>query len=224
MSGDAPIDEELLIVAVDGPAGSGKSTVARAVAGKLGLSYLDTGAMYRSVAHAALSAGMGTDDEEAMVQLAERVRIEVGDRVLVDGQDATKAIRSPEVTHAVTAVASNPKVRAEMVRRQRAWVEENGGGVVEGRDIGSVVFPDARLKVFLTADPEERARRRAAEAGVAVATDIARRDEADSTREHSPLTAADDAVTIDTTGREIGDVVDEILGLLAQRQLPGKGW
>lgn len=217
-------DEELMVVAVDGPAGSGKSTVARAVAEKLGLAYLDTGAMYRSVAHAALTAGLSADDTDEIVDLARRVRIELGERVLVDGADATSAIRSPEVTRAVTAAAANPDVREEMVRRQRAWVEENGGGVVEGRDIGSVVFPEARLKVFLTADPDERARRRAAEAGEAVATDIARRDEADSTREHSPLTAADDAVTIDTTHREIDEVVDEILGLVAQRQLPGKGW
>lgn len=213
-----------MVVAVDGPAGSGKSTVARAVADKLGLSYLDTGAMYRSVAHAALAAGMSTDDAVAVAELARRVRIDVGERVMVDGGDATDAIRSAETTRAVTAVAANPEVRAEMVSRQRAWVEEYGGGVVEGRDIGSVVFPDARLKVFLTADPAERARRRAAEAGQAVATDIARRDEADSTREHSPLTAAEDAVTIDTTDRDIEDVVDEILGLVAQRHLPGKGW
>jgi len=213
-----------MVVAVDGPAGSGKSTVARAVADKLGLSYLDTGAMYRSVAHAALVAGMSTDDAVAVAELARRVRIDVGERVMVDGGDATEASRSAETTRAVTAVAANPEVRAEMVSRQRAWVEEYGGGVVEGRDIGSVVFPDARLKVFLTADPAERARRRAAEAGQAVATDIARRDEADSTREHSPLTAAEDAVTIDTTDRDIEDVVDEILGLVAQRQLPGKGW
>ena len=217
-------EEDLVIVAVDGPAGSGKSTVARAVADKLGLAYLDTGAMYRSVAHAALETGLSTDDTEAVVELACKVRIEVGARVLVDGSDATEAIRSPEVTRAVTAVAANPAVRTEMVRRQRAWAERNGGGVVEGRDIGSVVFPDALLKVFLTADPEERARRRAAEAGEAVATDIARRDEADSTRQHSPLTAAQDAVTIDTTDREIADVVDEILGLVAQRHLPGSGW
>lgn len=216
--------EERLIVAVDGPAGSGKSTVARAVALRLGLRYLDTGAMYRSVAHAALQAGVELEDADAVAELAQRVKIEVGERVLVDGEDATGAIRSPEVTRAVTAAASNPRVRQEMVRRQRAWIEDNDGGVVEGRDIGSVVFPEARLKVFLTADPEERARRRAAEAGPAVATDIARRDEADSTREHSPLTAADDAVTIDTTDRAIDEVVDEILGLLAQRQLPGMGW
>lgn len=217
-------DEDLTIVAVDGPAGSGKSTVARAVAVKLGLCYLDTGAMYRSVAYAALVAGVDAADTDAMADLAGRTQIEVGERVLVDGQDATKVIRSPEVTRAVTAAAANPRVRQEMVSRQRAWAEEHGGGVVEGRDIGSVVFPEARLKVFLTASPEERARRRAAEAGAAVATDIARRDEADSTREHSPLTAADDAITIDTTGREIEDVVDEILGLVAQRQLPGTGW
>lgn len=221
---DAPSDETRLIVAVDGPAGSGKSTVARAVALRLGLSYLDTGAMYRSVAHAALLAAIDLQDADAVEKLARRVRIEMGERVVVDGADATESIRSPEVTRAVTAVAANPQVRHEMVRRQRAWVEDNDGGVVEGRDIGSVVFPEARLKVFLTADPEERARRRAAEAGTAVATDIARRDEADSTREHSPLTAADDAVTIDTTGRAIDEVVEEILGLVSQRQLPGKGW
>jgi cytidylate kinase len=217
-------DDGVVVIAVDGPAGSGKSTVARAVANRLGLSYLDTGAMYRSVAHAVLVAGIDSDDQEAVGALAQRVRIEVGERVLVDGEDATKAIRSPEVTRAVTAAAANPLVRTEMVRRQRAWVREHGGGVVEGRDIGSVVFPDARVKVFLTADPEERARRRAAEAGQAVATDIARRDQADSTREHSPLTAAEDAITLDTTDRTIDDVVDEILGLVAQRQLPGKGW
>ena len=221
---EAAVKEDRLIVAVDGPAGSGKSTVARAVALRLGLSYLDTGAMYRSVAHAALRASVDLDDADAVAALAHRTRIEVGERVLVDGEDATSAIRSPEVTRAVTAAAANPRVRQEMVRRQRVWVEENKGGVVEGRDIGSVVFPEARLKVFLTADPEERARRRAAEAGTAVATDIARRDEADSTRQHSPLTAADDAITIDTTGRGIDEVVDEILGLLSQRQLPGKGW
>lgn len=224
MTREAQGTDEVLIVAVDGPAGSGKSTVARAVADRLGLSYLDTGAMYRSVAYAALYSGVPSDDAAGMTALAKRLRIDVGDRVTVDGQDATKAIRSPEVTRAVTAAASNPDVRAEMVRRQRAWVEEHGGGVVEGRDIGSVVFPEARLKVFLTADPEERARRRAAEAGEAVATDIARRDQADSTREHSPLTAAEDAVTIDTTHRKIDEVVDEILALIAQRHLPGKGW
>lgn len=216
--------EEIIVVAVDGPAGSGKSTVARAVAARLGLSYLDTGAMYRSVAHAALCENIDSGDGERMADLARRLRIEVGEQVLVDGVDCTQAIRSSEVTRAVTAAAANPEVRAEMVRRQRVWVQEQGGGVVEGRDIGTVVFPDARLKVFLTASPEERARRRAAEAGEAVATDIARRDQADSSRAHSPLATAEDAVTIDTTERTIEEVVDEITGLLAQRQLPGKGW
>ncbi|MBW3536930.1 MAG: (d)CMP kinase [Actinobacteria bacterium] len=213
-----------MVVAVDGPAGSGKSTVARAVAARLGLSYLDTGAMYRSVAHAALCEDIDTEDGERMAELARRLRIEVGEQVLVDGVDCTRAIRSSEVTRAVTAAAANPQVRAEMVRRQRLWVQDRGGGVVEGRDIGTVVFPDARLKVFLTASPEERARRRAAEAGDAVATDITRRDQADSSRAHSPLATAEDAVTIDTTERTVDDVVDEITGLLAQRQLPGKGW
>lgn len=216
--------EEIIVVAVDGPAGSGKSTVARAVAARLGLSYLDTGAMYRSVAHAALCEDIDTEDGERMAELARRLRIEVGEQVLVDGVDCTRAIRSSEVTRAVTAAAANPQVRAEMVRRQRLWVQDRGGGVVEGRDIGTVVFPDARLKVFLTASPEERARRRAAEAGDAVATDITRRDQADSSRAHSPLATAEDAVTIDTTERTVDDVVDEITGLLAQRQLPGKGW
>ena len=216
--------DDVIVVAVDGPAGSGKSTVARAVAARLGLSYLDTGAMYRSVAHAALCEDVDTDDGDRMADLARRLRIEVGETVMVDDVDCTIAIRSAEVTRAVTATAANPKVREEMVRRQRAWVEEQGGGVVEGRDIGTVVFPNARLKVYLTASPEERARRRAAEAGQALATDISRRDQADSSRAHSPLAVADDAVTIDTTERTVEEVVDEITGLLAQRQLPGKGW
>ena len=216
--------DEIIVVAVDGPAGSGKSTVAKAVASRLGLRYLDTGAMYRSVAHAALCEGIDTDDGDRMAELSRRLRIEVGEQVRVDGVDCTLAIRSAEVTRAVTATAANPQVREEMVRRQREWVAEEGGGVVEGRDIGTVVFPDARLKVYLTASAEERSRRRAAEGGKAVAVDIARRDQADSSRAHSPLAVADDAITIDTTERTVEEVVDQITGLLAQRQLPGKGW
>lgn len=204
----------MIVVAIDGPAGSGKSTVARAVAAELGLEYLDTGAMYRAVAFAALAAGIDAGDVGEVSALAEKVEIQVAEQVTVDGVDATGAIRTPGVTLAVTAVAANPGVRAEMVRRQRTWVERRGGGVVEGRDIGSVVFPEATLKVFLTADAAERARRRAAEGGVAVATDIERRDEADSNREHSPLVAAEDAICIDTTDRDIDEVVQEVIGHL----------
>ena len=199
------------VIAIDGPAGSGKSTVAKAVAERLGLEYLDTGAMYRSVTFAALGRGIDPTDADAVAALAPSLTIVVAERVTVDGEDATTAIRGPEVTTAVSAVAANPAVRAEMVRRQRAWAEERGGGVMEGRDIGTVVFPDAELKVYLTADEDERLRRRAVEAGEEVARDIVRRDQADSTRTASPLYAAPDALVIDTTGRTIDDIVEEVL-------------
>jgi cytidylate kinase len=207
------------VIAIDGPAGSGKSTVARIVAQRLGLDYLDTGAMYRSVAFAALEGGTDPEDAESIARLVEKVTIEISERVMVDGTDATTAIRSPEVTKAVSAVAANPAVRRELVRRQREWAEEHGGGVVEGRDIGSVVFPEADLKVYLTANDEERARRRATELGAldqaaAVAADIARRDRYDSTREASPLTVAEGAIVIDTSGRDIDDIVEEVLAKL----------
>ena len=203
------------VIAIDGPAGSGKSTVARAVAQRLGLAHLDTGAMYRSIAVAALRAGVDTADAEAIAALAKRTDISVGDgAVFVDGVDATDAIRTEEVTKAVTAVASNPQVREVMVERQRAWIAEHGGGVLEGRDIGTVVCPDATVKVYLVADPEVRAQRRAAEHGEAVAQDMRRRDKADSTREVSPLMRADDAVEIDTTDLSIDDVVDVVMGLV----------
>ena len=206
------------LVAIDGPAGSGKSTVARTVAGRLGVAYLDTGAMYRSVALAALERGVDPTDGEALAKLAGALDIEVGERVLVDGVDATTAIRGPAVTAVVSAVSAHPPVRAEMVRRQRRWAEAHGGGVLEGRDIGSVVFPHADVKVFLTASEEERARRRQRDEDApdvkAVAADISRRDTIDSTRAASPLRPADDAVVIDTTGRTVDEVVDEVLGLL----------
>src|SRR5438270_5230485 len=206
------------LVAIDGPAGSGKSTVARTVAGRLGVAYLDTGAMYRSVALAALERGVDAADGEALAKLAGALDIEVGERVLVDGVDATRAIRGPDVTAVVSAVSAHPPVRAEMVRRQRRWAEAHGGGVLEGRDIGSVVFPHADVKVFLTASEEERARRRQRDEDApdvkAVAADISRRDTIDSTRAASPLRPADDAVVIDTTGRTVDEVVDEVLGLL----------
>ncbi|HUS62252.1 MAG TPA: (d)CMP kinase [Acidimicrobiales bacterium] len=206
------------VIAIDGPAGSGKSTVARTVAARLGLAYLDTGAMYRSVAFAALRRGLDPADADQIARLAEQVDIAVTETVIVDGVDATVEIRGPEVTGAVTAVAANPAVRAEMVRRQREWAHDRDGGVIEGRDIGSVVFPDAELKVYLTASDEERARRRADEATSlhfdTVAADIARRDHADSTRAVSPLHQADGAVEIDTTGLSIDEVVEKVLALL----------
>jgi cytidylate kinase len=202
------------VIAIDGPAGSGKSTIGRAVAARLGLEYLDTGAMYRSVTFAALRRDIDPADADAVAALAPTLTIVVGERVTVDGEDATATIRGPEVTKAVSAVAANPAVREEMVRRQRAWAAERGGGVLEGRDIGTVVFPDAALKVYLTADEAERLRRRAIEAGEEVAQDIARRDQADASRAASPLYAADDALVIDTTGRTIDDIVEEVLAKL----------
>ena len=206
------------VVAIDGPAGSGKSTVARAVAKRLGVAYLDTGAMYRSVTFAALRDGVDPADGEALAKLAAGLDIQLGDRVLVDGVDATAAIRGPEVTAVVSAVSAHPPVRTEMVRRQRSWAAEHGGGVAEGRDIGTVVFPDADVKVFLTASEEERARRRQQDDRTpdvtAVAAELARRDSLDSTRTASPLRPADDAVVIDTTGRTVDDVVDQVVGLL----------
>jgi cytidylate kinase len=203
------------VIAIDGPAGSGKSTVAKLVAEKLGLAYLDTGAMYRSVAFAALRRGIDLGDAEAVGRLAQQVEMEIGVTVRVDGVDATAAIRGADVTRAVSTVAANPDVRGEMVRRQRDWVAIRQGAVVEGRDIGSVVFPNAEVKIFLTAGDEERARRRSQEVfdldHDTVAADLARRDLLDSTRTASPLVTAEDAVVIDTTGRSIEEVVEEVL-------------
>ncbi len=202
------------VIAIDGPAGSGKSTIGRAVAERLGLEYLDTGAMYRSVAFACLGRGIDPADADAVAALAPTLTIVISTEVLVDGEDATSAIRGPEVSRAVTAVASNPAVRTELVRRQQQWATERGGGVLEGRDIGTVVFPDAELKVYLTADEAERLRRRAVEAGAEVAQDIVRRDRADAARDASPMFAADDALVIDTTGRSIEDIVEEVVSRL----------
>jgi cytidylate kinase len=212
-----------VIVAIDGPAGSGKSTVAKALARALGLAYLDTGAMYRSVTFAALRHGVDPADAEPVARLAQQVDIRLDDGlVCVDGVDATIEIRGPEVTRAVSAVASNPGVRTELVGRQREWAATHGGGVVEGRDTGTVVFPDAVLKVYLTASDEERAARRAKEvtdmAYDQVAADIARRDHADTTRAASPLGVADDAVVLDTTGMAIDAVVEAVLALLDARR------
>jgi 3-phosphoshikimate 1-carboxyvinyltransferase len=199
-----------LLVAIDGPAGAGKSTVSKAVATHLGVERLDTGAMYRAIAALALARGTAPDDAAAVAALAEAATIEVGQQVRIDGQDVTAVIRSPEVGRAVSIVAANSEVRRQLVKRQRAWAAARGGGVVEGRDIGSVVFPEAHVKVYLTATPEERARRRNDEAPEGVA----RRDHIDSTREASPLREAEDAHRLDTTGRSVQDVVEEVLSWL----------
>jgi len=207
-----------VIVAIDGPAGAGKSTIGRAVAVRLGLDYLDTGAMYRAITFAALRRGIDPADQDDVAVLAREVEMTLdGLSVTVDGVDATVEIRGREVTAAVSAVAANPRVRSELVRRQRSWVAAHGGGVVEGRDIGSVVFPDATLKLFVTASPRVRAERRVAEIGGDVAeveASIIERDRKDSTRADSPLTETSDAVLVDTTALSIDEVVARILELM----------
>jgi cytidylate kinase len=212
------------VIAIDGPAGSGKSTVARALAERLGLDYLDTGAMYRGVAFAALRRGIDPEDAAPVARLAQQVAIDVADIVRIDGVDATIEIRGPEVTRAVSAVAANAEVRRELRRRQREWAAAHGGGVIEGRDIGSVVFPEAELKVYLTASDAERAGRRSKEVldmdYDAVAADIARRDHADSNRSAAPLVVAAGAITVDTTGLSIDQVVERVLALLPSTRTP----
>lgn len=207
----------LLVIAIDGPAGSGKSTVARRVAKTLGLEYLDTGAMYRSVTFACLARGVDPADADEVGVVAQEIdmRIDANGTVAVNGFDATTQIRGPEVTRAVSQVAAHPEVRAELVSRQREWARRRGGGVLEGRDIGSVVFPDATLKVYLSASPEVRAARRAREVEDldydTVAADLARRDALDSGRQHDPLKRADGAIEVDTSYLTI----DEVVGLIA---------
>lgn len=207
-----------VVVAIDGPAGAGKSTVGRAIAARLGLEYLDTGAMYRAVTFAALRRGIDPTDEHDVAALAGTVEMDIDDStVTVDGVDATVEIRGREVTAAVSAVASNADVRSELVRRQREWVAAHTGGVVEGRDIGSVVFPDATLKLYVTASPRVRAERRVAEIGGDVAdveASIVARDRKDSTRIESPLTEVADAIVVDTTNMSVDAVVEHILGLM----------
>ena len=208
------------VVAIDGSAGSGKSTVARGVADVLDMEVLDTGAMYRAVTLAVLDAGVALDDEDACAAVAERAAIVVaGATTTLDGRDVSGPIRGPEVTAAVSQVSAHPKLREVLVARQRAWAEDHGGGVVEGRDIGTVVFPDAAVKVFLEADHAERARRRqadeeAADRSVDVAAvreALARRDTYDKGRVASPLRAAKDALVIDTTARTAAEVIADVV-------------
>ena len=205
------------VVAIDGPAGAGKSTIARELASKLNLPYLDTGAMYRGITCAALRRGIDVNDVGAVAQLALSTVLDISDNALVvDGLDATQDIRGEAVTRAVSAVAANSGVRTELRERQRNWVAERGGGVVEGRDIATVVFPDARLKVFLTASPLVRAQRRVAQIGgdvEQIARDIAERDHKDSTRSDSPLRESENYLYVDTSDRSISDVVNEIVGV-----------
>ncbi len=213
-------EKRLRVVAIDGPAGAGKSTVARALANVLKVPYLDTGAMYRGVTYAALQQNIDTNDAAAIGDLSRRLILDITETTLhVDGVDATAAIRSDAVTAAVSAVAANPIVREDLRTRQRQWVSEHGGGVVEGRDIGTVVFPDATLKVYLTASPRVRAERRVAQSGGdvnAIAAAIAERDHQDSTRADSPLREASDAVTVDTSDRGVDDVVRQLVLLVGE--------
>ncbi len=212
-----------LVLAIDGPAGSGKSTVAKLVSERLRLPHLDTGAMYRSVTLAVLRAGVSLDDHESVATAARDAKIIVGpSSVLIDGIDVTTAIREPEVTAAVSAIAANPGVRVVLAEAQRQWARSRGGAVLEGRDIGTAVFPDATLKIYLNASVDERARRRAAETGETDLAEmqraIADRDHLDMTRETDPLAVADDALVVDSTALRIDDVVDEIVKQWEQAQ------
>jgi cytidylate kinase len=199
-----------MVVAIDGPAGVGKSSTARTVAQRLGFTYLDSGAMYRSVALASLER----DADPA--EVADQITIELGERIVLDGRDVSDAIRSPAVSERASRAAADPRVRSAMVEMQRRLLSR-GDWVAEGRDIGTVVVPDASVKVFLTASPEARARRRADELGADLGTvraEQAIRDERDSTREHSPLRPAEDAQVLDTTDLTLSEVVDQVLELV----------
>jgi cytidylate kinase len=214
------------VIAIDGPSGVGKGTVARAVAAALGYRHVDTGAMYRAIAWRAQQLAIDLDDEEAVMAVARAAAIEVdGSRVAIDGMDVSSAIRTPDIDRATTRVARLPRVRAELVARQRALAEQ-GPLVVEGRDIGTVVFPAAAVKIYLDASPEERARRRAHDPAhtaaqtqdlARIAEAMQRRDENDRTRQASPLSIAADATVVDTTAVPAGQVVERVLALVRAR-------
>lgn len=216
-------DTDLRVITIDGPGGSGKSTVAKLVAEHTGLPYLDTGAMYRAITFGVLQRAIDPADWETTDSVLPEIDLDLSaSSVMVDGVDATEAIRGIEVTAHVSAVAANPTVRQVLVELQRQWLHKSGGGVLEGRDIGTVVVPNAALKVYVTASVRERARRRSLETGTdidEVEADLIRRDQADSERQDSPLRPAGDAVTVDTTGYAIDEVVDRIVSLAHERGL-----
>ena len=216
-----------MIIAIDGPSGAGKGTVARALAARLGYRHVDTGAMYRAVAWKATQEGIDLSDEAAVAALGERATFDVeAGRISIDGHDVRAAIRTPEIDKAAASVARHPSVRRVLVARQREF-GAGGGVVMEGRDIGTVVFPHADVKIYLDASPEERARRRAADPAHTssktsqlseVATALAERDKSDSTRAVSPLAIAPDATVVDTTGVSVEDVIERVLSVIEGRR------
>jgi cytidylate kinase len=227
MNSNLPSPGRRLLIAIDGPSGAGKGTIARAVARRLHYRHIDTGAMYRAVAWKAVHERLDLSDEDAVAALASRISIDVGDGVIaVDGDDVRSAIRTPEMDAAAAAVARQPRVRQILITQQRE-MGAGGGVVMEGRDIGTTVFPGADVKIYLDADPDERARRRAHDPAHAagrtgaavqeVASALAARDRSDTTRAVSPLAKAEDAVLIDTTGVPIDEVVDRVMALVHER-------